>query len=63
MTMARNLRRILSCMSWCIIIVALLGVSVFCIVYVINVVHEACHAVIWSQQQEDEKTMRMLEQQ
>ena len=58
--MITNLRKILSCMNWCIIIVALLGVSIFSIVYVINAVHEVCNAGIWSQQQEDEKTMRML---
>lgn len=47
------LRKILSCLKWCVAIALLFGVAVFCITYVINAVHEACRAGVWSQQQKN----------
>lgn len=46
-------RKILSCLKWCIAIALLFGVAVFCIAYVINAVHDACRAGVWSQQQKN----------
>lgn len=46
------LRKILSCLKWCVAIALLFGVAVFCIAYVINAVHEACRTGVLSQQQD-----------
>ena len=46
-------RKILSCLKWCIAIALLFGVAVFCIAYVINAVHDACRAGVWSLQQKN----------
>ena len=61
--MATFMRKVLLFLKWCIAIALLFGVAVFCIAYVINAVHETCRAGVWSQQQEDERTMRMFGQQ
>lgn len=61
--MATFMRKVLLGLKWCITIALLFGVAVFCIAYVINAVQEACRAGVWSQQQENEQTMRMFGQQ
>lgn len=50
-------------MQWCLVILLLFGMTGVGIYYLVNAVHEACRAGFWSQQQENERTMRMFEQQ
>jgi len=53
----------LSSTKWCIIIASLLGVFVYSIHYVFKAVNESCRTGVWSQQQEDERLIRLFGQQ